>query len=63
MTRDRWFYSTGSALYLVSGYFALQLMGAPMDAVNELLKVVALSLGFVVGICALLYASANRWLP
>jgi hypothetical protein len=54
-------YAIGAGLYFLAGYYALQLMGAPMDVVNELLKVITLSLLFIVGILLAMYALIDRW--
>jgi hypothetical protein len=43
-------YAIGTTLYAVAAYFGLKLMGAPMDAVNELLKTLAFMLGLTAGI-------------
>jgi hypothetical protein len=54
-------YATGTVLYAVAAYFGLQLMGAPMDAVNELLKTLAFMFGLTAGIFLLLYGLIDRW--
>lgn len=61
MNRDRICYGLGAVLYAIAAYFGLKLMGAPMDAVNELLKVIALSLLFMVGIVGGMYVLIDRW--
>ena len=59
--RDKTLYALGTPLYFVAGWMWLKLIGAPMDAVNELLKVIALSVVIFLGICWLLFASVDRW--
>jgi hypothetical protein len=54
-------YGIGGALYLIAGYFALSLMGAPMEAVNELIVTLVACFAISVGIFLVTLALAEWW--
>lgn len=55
------FYFIGSVLYLTAGYLALYLMGAPMDALRELVLTALAMLGLSVAFFLGFYLLVDRW--